>query len=378
MMIDKLSADKVTSSRTPSTKHAVWSILLFALLFLVVSTMPGLTARSDAAQVTARSIELSDSTASDAGVTYHVSFTTATTGNIQGIVVDFCGNDPLIGDSCTAANGFSVGATPTFANLSGTNPTTGWSASSLNSGRTFVLTNGAAGSVTAPQAISFNITNVTNPNTTDLSFYARILTYSTVAGATGYVAGSEGSPTDYGGIALSTATPITVSARVEEQLSFCVFNTSCGDSPAIALGHGPNTVLDSTAVDTNTDQFSVTTNASSGVAVRLKGATLTSGTNTIPAVSPSPGTIIAGTAAFGLYMSSLGTGMTAAGEYAGTGGDYGFNVANIGSTYGDIIVSSAGVLSNSISAVTFGATASNTTPAGIYTATEVLIATGTF
>jgi len=114
------------------------------------------------------------------------------------------------------------------------------------------------------------------------------------------------------------------------------------------------------------------------VAVRMKGDVLTSGSNTIPAVSPSPGTITAGTAAYGLYMSALGTGMTAAATYAGSGGDYGFNVGNIGSTYGDVIASSAGVLNNSVSAVTFGATASNTTPAGIYTATEELIATGTF
>ena len=359
-------------------KHLVRPILIILALLLVASAMPGIISSSDAAQVTSRSVEMSDTTASDTGVTYHVAFTTATTGNIQGIVVDFCDNDPLIGDSCTTPGGFTVGATPTFANLAGTNPTTGWSASSLNSGRTFVLTNGAAGSVTEPQAISFDITNVTNPNSNNHSFYARILTYSTVAGATGYVAGSEGSPTDYGGIALSTASPITVTARVEEQLSFCVFYTTCGDSPAISLGHGPNTVLDSTAVDTNTDQFSVSTNAQAGVSVRLKGATLTSGTNTIPAVSPSPGTITAGTAAFGLYMSSLGAGMSAAPDYNNAGGDYGFNTANIGGTYGDVIASSAGVLSNSISAVTFGATASNTTPAGIYTATEELIATGTF
>lgn len=351
--------------------------VLFALA-LSLSGVLVINATVSAAELTPRSIEMSDSSASSTGVTYHVSFTTATTGNIQGIVVDFCGNDPLIGDSCTAPAGFTVSGSPTFANLAGTNPTTGWAASTLNAGRTFVLTNGAAGSVNSGTQISFDITNVTNPNTADFTFYGRILTYSTSAGATGYVAGTEGSPTDKGGIALSTGNPVVVTARVEEQLSFCVFNTVCGDNPSISLGHGPNDVLDSTAVDTNTDQFSVNTNASNGANVRLKGSVLTNGSNTIPAVSPSPGVIVAGTAAFGLYMSSLGTGMTAAAEYAGTGGDYGFNVANIGGTYGDTIATSSGVLSNSVSAVTFGATANNTTPAGIYTANEELIATGNF
>lgn len=349
--------------------------MAFASLLVIMAT----SGHSAAAQVTSRSIEMSDSTASTVGATYHVSFKTATTGNIQGIVVDFCDNDPLIGDSCTAPSGFTVTTSPTFANLAGTNPTTGWTASQLNSGRTFLLTNGSAGSVAASTTVSFDITSVTNPNTANHSFYARILTYATPGGATGYVAGTEGSYVDAGGIALSTATPLTVTARVQEELSFCVFNATCGDSPAITLGHGSNTVLDATAVDTNTDQFSCSTNAQGGVNVRMKGNTLTSGSNTIPAVSPSPGAITAGTAAFGMYISTNGTGMAAPpAEYAGTSGDYGFNTTNIGSTYGDTIDTSTGVLNNSITAMTFGATASNTTPAGIYTATEQLIATGTF
>jgi hypothetical protein len=349
-----------------------------ALAFALAATLFAVMPHVAAAQVLSRSVEMSGSAANSTNVTYHVSFNAATTGNVQGIVVDFCDNDPLIGDSCTTPGGFTVG-TPTSANLAGTNPTTGWTASQLNTGRTFMFTNGGAGSVTSGTTVSFDVTSVTNPNSTNHSFYARILTYATSGGATGYVAGTEGSFVDDGGIALSTAAPLDVTARVEEQLSFCVYNTTCGDSPAISLGHGPNDILDSTAVDTNTDDFSVSTNAQAGVSVRMKGGTLKSGSDTIPAVGGAPTTITAGTAAYGMYISTAGIGMTAATNYGGgTGGQFGFNGTNTTSTFGDAVATSGGALNNSISIMTFGATASNTTPAGIYTAAEQLIATGTF
>jgi hypothetical protein len=352
-----------------------------ALIF--TATVPAVSHTAFAGEVSPRSIEMSDATASATGVTYHVNFTAATTGILEGIVIDFCDNDPLIGDSCTAPSGFSVGATPTFANLTGTNPTTGWTATSLNTGRTFVLTNGSGGSVSASTAISFDITNVSNPDTPDHPFYARILTYANSTDATNYAAGSEGSYTDSGGAALSTTLGVSVTARVMETLSFCVYHATCGDDPSISIGHGPDTILDASAVNTADDDFSISTNAGSGVAVLMKGGTLTSGSNTIPAAgSPSgsatPAAITAGTAAFGMYLSTVGTGMSAATTYAGAGGAYGLDTANLSSTYGDTIATSLSVLNASVCTMQFGATADNTTPAGIYTVSEELIATGTF
>jgi hypothetical protein len=52
--------------------------------------------------------------------------------------------------------------------------------------------------------------------------------------------------------------------------------------------------------------------------------------------------------------------------------------SNVSSTYGSIIQTSTAPSANSTSTLTFGATASATTPAGLYTATMVLVCTGTF
>lgn len=57
-----------------------------------------------AAQLENRSIQLSNSTKSATGVTYNVEFTAPTAG-AETIVVDFCRNSPLIGQTCAATRG---------------------------------------------------------------------------------------------------------------------------------------------------------------------------------------------------------------------------------------------------------------------------------
>jgi hypothetical protein len=58
--------------------------------------------------------------------------------------------------------------------------------------------------------------------------------------------------------------------------------------------------------------------------------------------------------------------------------DYTSSGGNVVSGYGDTIASTAGPTSNMDSLMTFGASASNTTPAGIYTGGYILVATGAF
>lgn len=346
-----------------------------ALALAVATLIPGLSAKVSAAQVTSRSIQLSDSTAGTTGVSYHVKFTTATTGVIQGIVVDFCDTTPLIGDaSCTKPTGFSVG-TPTVTVTGGITGT--WVAGQLNTNRTLTLTNGTGGSVSASTVVDFTLTTATNPTTANHTFYARVLTYATSGGATGYVAGTEGSYIDYGGVALSTATPIVITARVMESIAFCVYKTTCGDDPSFTIGNASN-VLDTAAVYTKTVNFSLSTNAQSGADIFLKGGTLTSGANTIPAKGATAGAITAGTAAFGLYLSTLGTNVTATSPYSSTASNYALDTTNTSSTYGQQVAGMSGPTNSSVSTVTYGATASNTSAAGIYTATHQLIATGRF
>ncbi|HJP96440.1 MAG TPA: hypothetical protein VJ843_03635 [Candidatus Saccharimonadales bacterium] len=355
-------------------RRAVYSASALALA--VATLIPSLSAKVSAAQVTSRSIQMSSSTAGNTGTSYDVKFTTATTGVIQGVVVDFCDETPLIGDAtCTKPTGFSVG-TPTVTGVTGLTAGT-WTAGQLNTNRTLTLTNSSGASVNSGTAVEFTLTTATNPSTANHTFYARILTYATPGGATGYVAGTEGSYIDYGGVALATGTPIVITARVMESIAFCVYKTSCGDDPSFTIGNA-NNVLDTSAVYTKTVNFSLATNAQSGADIFLKGGTLTSGSNTIAAKGATAGAITAGTAAFGLYLSTLGTNVTATSPYSSTASNYALDTPNTTSTYGQQIAGMSGPTNTSVTTLTYGATASNTSAAGIYTATHQLIATGRF
>lgn len=360
-------------------KRLVYGVAITLLSFSML--VPVFNGKSFAAgQVTSRSIEMSSSTSGATNTTYLISFTTATTATLKSLVVDFCDNDPIIGDStCTAPTGFSVG-TPTAvqSGLPGT-----WTATSANTNRTLILTNATnSTSVTSSTAVTITLSTATNPTTDNHSFYARILTYVNSSGADSaatYAPGSEGNYIDGGGVAMSTGKNITITARVMETLSFCVYNASCGDSPNMTIGHGANNILDATAVDTKTALFSLSTNANSGATIRMKGDTLKAGSNTIPAAGASAITFAAGTADFGMRVSTPGTGITATSPYnGGSGTQYAFNTTNTLGTYGDNIATLSGPVNTSVTTLTFAATAANTTAAGIYTATEQLIATGQF
>jgi len=345
-----------------------------------------------------RAIYMTSSLPSATAVTYLVTFKPTVTQSLKGIIVDFCSNDPIVGDStCTAPTGFTVGTpTVTFSSTtSGTNaPVTStalpgsWTAASLNSGRTLKLTAAAgSGALVTSTLYNFAITTVTNPSTTG-SIYARILTYDLDTGDIGsYAPGTEGTTNlwDYGGDAMSTSAVVNITARVQETLSFCVYKTACSDDPSFTIGHssGGATIIDTSAVDTATNLFSISTNAQGGAGIRIKGATLTSGANSISAAGAAAITISAGTAKFGTRISTPGTNITKIAPYdGGTGSQYGLDTStaneNVTTAYGDQFATLTSPTNSSISTLTWAATASSTTPAGTYAAAEQLIATGTF
>jgi hypothetical protein len=353
-----------------------------------------------AGQLTTRSITMSDSTASTTNVTYTVQFNFGTTNNVQGIIVDFCDNDPIIMDTtCTLPGGFSITATPAVSGQSSSgscNLSTFTTAAQLNSNRTLELTAASAVSMTSGCTGSFNLTTVTNPNTANHTFYARIYTYATTAGANGYTVANPDAGAvhiDAGGIALSTAANITVTAKVQEQLTFCVYTgANCG-AGGTAVTLGTNGVLSSATsyVDKST-KYDVQTNAQSGATVKVKGATLTSGANTIAAITGSPALYASNTSQFGICTyESTGANLSPAANYVGTNG--GNNCTNTtqgaggdgsskffygatGATADTISNATAGPSSTGIVAILGGT--STTQVAGIYTATLIFIATGTY
>lgn len=364
---------------------------LAATSMLLASMAPVLTVGSaSAAQVTTRSIQMSSAAPGATNTIYKVTFNVATTSVVQKVAIDFCSNSPIPGDTtCTAPTAMNVNKSTTSVNNASGISASGWSVDTTNStNNTIIISNASGASVTAGNTVSFELGNgttngITNPtdvatsgNNAAGSFYARIYTYASSSAThstttpTGYV--------DYGGVALSTASTINITARVMETLSFCVYKATCGDTPSLTLGHGtPTAALDASAIDTDTASFSLSTNAQNGADVRLKGDVLKSGSNTIPSAGAAASTITQGTAAFGVRLSTAGS-LTGVNAKYNTASKYSYDTANTTGTYGDILGSLSGATNNSVSTLTYAATASNTTPAGIYTSPQQLIATGKF
>lgn len=410
--------------------HTLRQPLFFvAAVVLLVAVPVSVLAAANGGQVQERSITMSDNSVSGGtitsgvgsgtNVTYRVTFNAATNYTLRGLVLDFCdgSSTPIIGDStCNAPAGFTVGTTPAIDATDyvvGASTTTGigtgWSAASTNSGQTLVLTNSTGKAVTSGSTYTFAISGVTNPS--DLgTFYARLITYtSATVGISTYAHDDPGTYQDYGGFALSTSDLVQVTAKVQETLTFCVsglyFGASppnCGATaaPAITLGHGTNNTLGPDLIDQQPIFTITSTNALNGLTIRMRSALACGGlsmdagaTCGIPAIGSGAGTwsvMTAGTAAFGMYChdGSGGTGsLLCDNNYIDRGGSadpntFGMDTSTVGdnvtSTYGDVVAQSSGPVNNQLNQYDFAATASNTTPAGIYSTNLALIATGTF
>lgn len=401
------------------------SALASAIVLAIASLVPVFVNQTAAAYglLTSREIRMSSSSVSAGNdVTYLVRMTTPTTSNIGGLVIDFCSNSPIIGDTCTAPTGFNTNkATLALANQTGI---TDFAVDTVNSTASkVVLTRTAAsftaGTLTLELGGAGGADGITNPTTSNSTFYGRMLTYTTTAGAQAYTStsiGAEPPLVHAGGTALSTADTITIQSKVQERLTFCVYTgassyATCALSATnpVVLGDA-NGVLDpSNAYVSTTTKYNVTTNASNGVTIRAKGTTLTSGANTITGIGASAAASSPGTEQFGFcnYRDAGGgvAGLTPAAPYdhascssttQGINGSGGasfafdattacgstasaanFGEGNLGCLYGDVIANkTAGAYSTGV--VAFLGNIANTTEPGIYTTTMTFIATGNY
>jgi hypothetical protein len=369
-----------------------------AVVLSVAATLPVLVPQSaGAAQLSARSIKLSSSASGATDTVYSIGFTPTVTTAIKGIVIDFCSNSPIIGDSCTALSG--SGFNTNFASLALANQTniSGFAVDTTNSTASRVILTNAGGGVvtTTPATVDLGTgtgasNGITNPTTTNTSFYARIFTYNTVAGAQGYASATPGTHLDDGGVALSTAAQLTVTAKVQETLVFCVYtNANCaGGGTAVTLGDA-NGVLSNTAQSyQSTAKFQLASNAQTGVNVRMKGDTLcrvagscvaSSNTITSQGSSCTADSTTTTVEQFGVRVSTAGTGITASAPYNCAAGQHSFDVANTNTTFGQSIATTAAPNDPTVdTTMEFSAKAATTTEAGIYTSTLTFIATGTY
>lgn len=390
------------------------SSILFISLFNILS------ARAGASQVQSRSIALSNSSTGATGVEYTITFNLATASsspNLRGIVVDICAGNtsPIVGVACTAPTSFTWGTpTVTSATIGASNIAT-WTAGTLNSGRTLTLTDATGLATTAGSTVTIVISSVTNPSDIDTvnpgsqvgTYYGRIITFNDNTQVASYDA-TNGTATagyvDYGGIALSTTNSITVSAKVQEQLTFCVYTTgtNCSDGTGTAIDiPDADTPLSSTAVSTATANFGVASNALGGVIVKMRGfnpanpsvalASLSSGSFTIDPHGSSPGNGVCtadststSVEQFGLRITPGGSGVTAASPYDCGASEHGWdstgNVGgdNVTSTYGDTVATTSGPQAEEQNTLDFAAKSALTTEAGLYTIGLNFIATGTY
>ena len=431
------------------------TLLALPALALVASITGSalLGGRADAAQVTSRSVQLSDAAPSSNGyitsgagsgtnVTYKITFTPSS-ATIGGIVIDMCGNTPLVGDtSCTLPAGFTwdTDSTPA-ATISGTDVNVGaWSVSSMqgagadaNHPQILTLATGAGSedAVTNANPITITVTGVTNPNATNLdgtthnySFYPRIVTFSTAndmtSGTTGYGASSGTTRratftgmVDYGGAALSIQRAIEITARVMETMTLCTSSavmtqgcTGISAAPTIEIGQDVNGTIVLGNTRSETPAYSqVSSNATNGYGIYMKARWACGGlskdagaTCEIPAVNAGSAVAAAinnGDGEFGVQVGNGtaavgGTGTnTAVTRWAQSGTNFLMDTASVGDgvddTYGSLVVSSAAEVpasnkqADSVNnTYNFGAAASSTTPAGIYSQAFTLVAVGTF
>lgn len=363
--------------------------LVVAAMVAVAVIVPGLVS---AAQVTQRSIGLSSSSAGASGVSYEAKFTIPSTSASQGAFgIEFCSNTPDTDTTCTAPAGMvTTGATST---------TSGFTTVTTPSANTIV----AAGTIAASANIDVTFDGITNPSAAG-PLYARVGTYANATDAETDVQLKTANSVDGGGVAISITPTIGVSGAVLESLTFCVasatITANCGDAssnlPTLKLGEpvGSTLALDSTHLSTGILYTQISTNAASGAAVYLKSATDCGGLKRVGAtvcdIAPAlTSTFAAGDAKFGVKTGASSTGVganangaiRAAGIYDSTNYKFNFVDATTGVTgpLGDLILDTNNApVNNQLMTLTFGASVSNSTPAGTYSTDLSLIATGKF
>lgn len=371
------------------------SASLTALALLISLVVPGvIPAFASAAQVTSRSITLSNSAAGATGVTYEVEFTVGSSGAAGAYMLEFCSNSPIIGSSCTASD----------IDTTGVGTSTGSTTVQSTAVNQVVVTKTIANSSTQTVVL----TGIDNPSTAG-TLYARIVTYDTEEHAEAYDDTTLGTGAiDDGGVAMAITNEIGVTAAVRETMTFCVASAAitenCGNAsgnlPTIELGEGTGDAkaLSPSAVSTASIFTQLSTNAAGGAVVNLKSnATDCGGLKRLGApsacdIGPADAAGISnGQPEFGIRT---GTSTATGGVGDATGelfpvGTYNSstyfmnyvagNGTGVTSTYGDPFLDTNELpINNQNMELTFGASASNNTPAGTYTANLSLIASGTF
>ena len=341
---------------------------------------------ASAAQITSRSLTLqagaSDGGSKPGGVVKHLfGFTLPSGTNVGSIKLSYC----------TAASGactMPTGLVTTSATLTTQTGVTGFTLNTTTNGAPY-LTRTAA-TITANTAVTYQLSTVTNPTTLG-TFFVQIASYASTD--------TTGASTDTGTVAASTAAPITLTGTMPESLVFCTGATigltnsvpSCATATSGAIAF--NQLFSPTDTATATSQMAASTNAGYGYNITVNGPTLTSGANTVPAMTTAT-TGAHGVGQFGMNLkanttttSTIAVGTEVAPVSNGT--NYralpaaGYNtVDNFKFNSGDSVATSssggAGGSDAQIYTASYIVNVPGSQPAGTYTTTLTYICTPTY
>ena len=337
---------------------------------------------TNAAQITSRSLTLIEGSGGDGGslaggdVNHLFAFTLPTSGTLGSILFEYC---TTASGTCTVPTDLDT----TSVTLGAETGVTGFSVNNTTNGAPYVFRSPVGGT----GAATIRLDGVINPSAVNETFYVRISTFTTNDATGGAV--------DTGTVTASTAEPIDLTGVMPESLIFCTgetVSTTLGIpdcSTATAGDVSFNQLFSPTDTAYATSQMAASTNADSGYIITVNGATLTSGANTITALSSATASTI-GTRQFGLNLMDNATPDVGADVSATPDGvdlkgqpstDYDTaDLFKFGT--GDTVAASdnggAGPTNSQIFTVSYVVNVPGNQPAGTYTTTLTYICTPTF
>ena len=356
---------RTLSHNVPHSKAAWLSVasgLRGPQLMLVAAVLVALSPlTATAAGLTSRTDKLSTSQASQTA-SHIISFTTATAATIASVGFQFC-------TTATGACTEPTGMTTTGATLSAQSGGTSFTMHAGTDGAPYV--SGAGVALGAGAALSYTLSGLVNPSTTNQTFYVRVVTYTGSDGATGAV--------DSGQIADSTATPIQLTGVTPPILVFCVgitITTDCSTVTGSSIDFGDFSPV---STRTGTSVMQAQTNASNGYTITVNGTTLASGTNTIPAMTGAA--VSPGTSQFGLNLRANTTPAVGSDPSGGGSGVAAANYASVNAYRfgtGDAVATAPAPTNANTFTSSYVVNIGGAQAAGVYTATMTYICTASF
>ena len=329
-------------------KQIVYGFFAVALLLLYYPNA------ASAAQITLRKVTIGSSLAS-ASTTYAFTFTVPSVTVIKSASFAAC---TTASGACTPATGFSASSSTLTSQPTNLGDAAGWTVDVGTAGELRLKKTGNVAAPTGAQTVGFSA--VTNPSATNSTFFMRIATFSDDAYTTGI---------DTGVVAASTAGQITVTAAVDETLTFTLATAT------VALG-----TLTTGTTGSGISSMTVATNASTGYSVTYSGTTLTAPGDTITALG-TPAASSMNNKQFGINLMAnatpaIGSNVTGTGSGAPATG---YEVADLFKFASGDTVASASVPTNSNTyTVSYIANINGMTKPGAYSTVLTYIATANF